>query len=89
MLIKRLRGWELKENTATPEAVFTDRRRLVKALAAGPILASGLSTLIGSSPARAASPDERAVWDGLYPVKRNPAYTISDKETAGEFGDDL
>lgn len=81
MLIKRLRGWELKESMATPEAVFNDRRRVVKALAAGPILASGLSSFIGAAPARAASTDERAVWDSLYPVKRNPAYTIQDKET--------
>jgi len=38
MLIRVKRGWELPESAATPEAVFRDRRRLLKAAAAGPIL---------------------------------------------------
>ncbi len=36
MLIKVKRGWELPEQAATPEPVFHDRRRLLKAAAAGP-----------------------------------------------------
>ena len=32
------RGWEIPESATTPEAVFVERRRLVKALAAGPAL---------------------------------------------------
>ncbi|MEZ5648130.1 MAG: protein-methionine-sulfoxide reductase catalytic subunit MsrP [Alphaproteobacteria bacterium] len=81
MLIKRVRGWELKENTVTPEHIFADRRRLVKALAAGPILAGGFSSLVTKTSAKAASNDERAVWDSLYPVKRNPTYKIDRQET--------
>jgi len=38
MPIKIKRGWELPERAATPESVFLDRRRLLKTLAAGPIL---------------------------------------------------
>src|SRR5204862_241437 len=47
MLIRKRRGWELPERVATSEAVFHDRRRLLKALAAGPILAAGLGNLYG------------------------------------------
>ena len=42
MFIRHKRGWELPENTAIDEAVFRDRRRLIQALAAGPILAPAL-----------------------------------------------
>jgi len=38
MLTRVKRGWELPESAATPEAVFRDRRRLLMAAAAGPIL---------------------------------------------------
>ncbi len=34
MLMRSRRGWEMAERDATPEAVFDDRRRLAKALAA-------------------------------------------------------
>ncbi len=42
MLIRRKRGWELRDTAATPEAVFLGRRELLKAAAAGSILAPGL-----------------------------------------------
>jgi sulfoxide reductase catalytic subunit YedY len=74
MLIKRKRGWELPESAATPEAVFADRRRLVKTLAAGPILLAGapLAGLIGNAHAATAA-DPSA---GLYPVKRNDKFAL-------------
>ena len=34
MLVKISRGWELPDSAATPEAMFHDRRRLLKAVAA-------------------------------------------------------
>src|SRR5258706_12904164 len=37
MLIRKRRGWELPDSTATNEAAFRDRRRLLQGLAAGPI----------------------------------------------------
>ena len=69
MPIRRKRGWELPESAATNEAVFWDRRRLAKAIAAGPILAGGLGPLS----ALADEPDPSA---GRYPAKRNPRYTL-------------
>jgi sulfoxide reductase catalytic subunit YedY len=52
MLIKIRRGWELPERAATPESVFVDRRRLLKNLAAGPILlgAPGLLAACDQAP---------------------------------------
>ena len=69
MAIGRRRGWELKESQATPEAVFHRRRDLLKAVAAGSILAPGL---LSSLPA-AAGEDPSAE---LYPAKQNPRYVL-------------
>ena len=69
MYIRRKRGWELPESAATDEAVFHDRRRLVQAIAAGPILATGL--LRGRRALADTDPSA-----GLYPAKRNPKYTL-------------
>jgi sulfoxide reductase catalytic subunit YedY len=56
MLIKIRRGWELPERAATPESVFVDRRRLLKNLAAGPILlgAPGLLAACDQAPEQTA-----------------------------------
>jgi len=89
MLIHTRRGWELPESAATPEAVFRDRRRLLKFAAAGPaLLVPGV--LAGCDDA----PDERTAamiaaaqradpTAGLYPFKRNAAYTL-DRSTTEE-----
>ena len=58
MLIKRRRGWELPETAATPEAVFRDRRRLLKGLAAGALLAAGAPRLLGRDAFAAAPGDD-------------------------------
>ena len=87
MPISRKRGWELPESAATPERVFRDRRRLIKGLAAGPILAASAPLLAGGA-ARAASeaPDPTA---DLYPVPRNGRYVISrpltDESVTGRY----
>ena len=78
MLIRRKKGWELPESTATDETVFHDRRRLIKGLAAGPILASGL---LGTG-AAFADDDPSA---SLYPAKRNPKYTIDRPLTDAKY----
>ncbi len=56
MPIKIKRGWELPEQAATPEHIFHDRRRLLKAAAAGPILLAMPGILAGcdEAPDRAA-----------------------------------
>jgi len=72
MLIRKKRGWELPERMATSEAVFRDRRRLLKGLAAGPIFVAGLAAGLGSR-AFAADADPSAE---LYPAKRNDKYAL-------------
>lgn len=74
MLIKRKRGWELPESAATPERLFHDRRNLVKAIAAGPILlaASPAAGLIER--ALAAVSDDPS--SALYPARRNEKYVL-------------
>ncbi len=83
MLIRRNSGWEMRESAATPEAVFLDRRRLLKALAAGSMLAprdrSGVS-------ARRLRSDPSA---GLYPVKRNPTLHARPADHRREIFDEL
>ena len=73
MMIKRRRGWELPERAATPERLFHERRRLVKGLAAGPMLLAGGSALIGVA---AAQDDPSA---DLYPAPRNERYQLDER----------
>ena len=90
MLIKRRRGWEIPESQATPEQVFRDRRRMVQALAAGPVLigggllgaAAGLGGIGALCEAHAEDADPSA---GLYPVKQNPKYTFQPPQTPEEI----
>ena len=72
MLIRIKRGWELPERLATPESVYADRRRLVQAMALGPLLAAAGPLL---RPARAAA-EEADPSRLLYPVKRNDAFAL-------------
>ena len=74
MLIKRKRGWEIPEREATPEAIYNDRRRLLKAMGLGAIglsVAGSLSSLAEAASDAAADPSA-----GLYPFKRNDRYTL-------------
>ena len=91
MLIKIKRGWELSDSAATPEHLFRDRRRLMKTIAAGPILL-GVPGLLaacddsqaeneaptGTQLAAAVEPDPTA---HLYPVMRNLRYRLDRDET--------
>ncbi|NKB57167.1 MAG: protein-methionine-sulfoxide reductase catalytic subunit MsrP [Alphaproteobacteria bacterium] len=78
MLIKIPRGWERPVEHATPEAVFRNRRALMKSLAAGPILASSslLLAACDDAPKVAAQPPEPDPSAPLYPVDRNATYTL-------------
>jgi sulfoxide reductase catalytic subunit YedY len=73
MLIRTRRGWELPEPAATPEAVYLDRRRFLQGLAAGPMLLGAAAAAARFGDAAAAETDPSA---GLYPLKRNPRYTV-------------
>jgi sulfoxide reductase catalytic subunit YedY len=74
MLIKIKRGWELPESAATPEAIFRDRRRIIKAAAAGPILLAGAGAF--GPLARAAEGESSDPSAHLYPVERNERYEL-------------
>ncbi len=82
MLIKIKRGWELPESAATPEAIFHDRRRIIKAAAAGPILLAGAGAFGGLARAAAPEADPSA---GLYPVERNMRYKLDRPLTSEEI----
>src|SRR3989304_3042457 len=80
MPVKVKRGWELPESAGAPEHVFRDRRRLIRGLAAGPILLAigGVSRV---RPGRAAADPSAA----LYPAPRNPRYELDRPLTAEEL----
>jgi len=79
MLIRRKKGWELRESAATPESAYLDRRALLKTMAVGSMLAPALAPV----PAQAAE-DPSA---GLYPVKRNPRYTLDRPITDAKYSE--
>lgn len=81
MLIKLRRGWELPESEATPESVFLERRRLIKAAAAGPVLLAGAG-LLGRAAGAAEEADPSA---GLYPFKTNMRYRLDRELTDEEY----
>ena len=87
----RKRGWELADKDATPEQVFIERRRLAKALAAGPILAVAPALLAGcdgDAPDSAAAKTPAPKSDpsaGLYPVDRNLRYRVDRPITAEKY----
>jgi methionine sulfoxide reductase catalytic subunit len=72
MLVRIKRSWELPERLATPESVHADRRRLVQAMALGPLLAAA-GPLLRAAPAFAEQADPSVL---LYPVKRNEAFRL-------------
>ena len=80
MLIRRKKGWELRESAATPESAYLDRRALLKTMAVGSMLAPALAPV----PAQAAEEDPSA---GRYPVKRNPRYTLDRPITDAKYSE--
>lgn len=79
MLIRRSRGWDLRESEATPEAVFFNRREFI----AGSLALTSAATIGGSAHAQYADP----TFD-LYPAKRNPAFTLDRDVTAERYAAD-
>ena len=77
MLTRSTPSWYLPETAASDEAVVVGRRRLLKGLAAGPILLSGLA---GARPADAARllPDR-------YPAAQNATYAVDRAMTAEDL----
>ncbi|MEA2755662.1 MAG: methionine sulfoxide reductase catalytic subunit [Aliidongia sp.] len=81
MLIKRRRGWEMAERNATPESVFLDRRNLIKAAGLGSVLAAAAPF----AHALGAGTPEADPSAGLYPAKRNEAYTLDRPVTDARY----
>ena len=84
MTVRRKKGWEIPEREATPEALFLDRRRVLKALGvSGAILAAPAALRFATDPAaerrgrmaagKAANPAETPE---LVQAPRNPRYTL-------------
>ncbi len=88
MLIRRKPGWELPESTATPESAFAARRRLMKGVAAGSILAasSPFAALLGGTAAavETGAPEDDPTAD-LYPAPRNERYRLDRPMTGTEI----
>jgi sulfoxide reductase catalytic subunit YedY len=84
MLIKVKRGWEMRESEATPEAVFLNRRMLVKAMGMGTILA-GVGLPLGKAFAADKVEDAPDPSAGLYPAKRNEKYTLDRPITDAKY----
>jgi sulfoxide reductase catalytic subunit YedY len=79
MLIRRPRGWELKESEITPESVFFNRRAfMVGAIGLGSIAAGG-----GAVQAQWADP----TFD-LYPAKRNDRFKLDRDVTPERYAAD-
>ena len=78
MLFKRKRGWELPESAATDEKTYIDRRRILAGLGiGGAILAAPAVLRMGDdAEPEIAAPAEIDPSAVLYPVQRNPAYTV-------------
>jgi methionine sulfoxide reductase catalytic subunit len=72
MLVRVKRSWELPERLATPEPVYLERRRLVQAMALGPLIAAA-APFLRAAPARAEDADPSVL---LYPVRRNEAFAL-------------
>jgi methionine sulfoxide reductase catalytic subunit len=73
MWVKRKRGWEILERESTPEAVFHNRRALLKAMGMGAMAAAGGAGALAAAAPAFADTDLSA---GLYPAKRDPKYTL-------------
>jgi methionine sulfoxide reductase catalytic subunit len=83
MAVRRRKGWEIEEGTATPEEVVLSRRSLLQSMAVGSLLAPGLAAAFDSG-AAAAEEDPSA---RLYPFKRNLHYTLDRPLTSAKYSE--
>jgi len=81
MLIKIRPSWEIPERMATPEELVFDRRRMLKS--AGALALAGALTNCGpasntqvSTGEEPETPEAPNPNPGIYPAKRNAAYTV-------------
>ena len=85
MLVRRKRGWALPESAATPEPIYFDRRRVLRALGIGGAILAAPAALRMGGPSDA--PTAEAVTPAtdpsaaLYPVSRNERYVLDRRLT--------
>ena len=89
MNIRRKHGWELPDSAVTPEHVFVNRRRVLKAIGAGSLI---LAVPVVLRPAETSRNGASVVTTGtadpsafLYPAPRNERYTLDRPLTAEQF----
>lgn len=85
MLIRTPKGWTLPESAATPESTYLDRRRFLKGLAAGPLLAAASSAFAWFAGTVQPPPEAADPSAGLYPVARNDRYRAERPLTAEAY----
>ncbi len=96
MLIKIPKGWEIPESQATPEDIYLNRRKFLKAM--GFVGAGMLGLLTGCQQAQGESEQAGALPGGrppasktssLYPAKRSERFTLdrplTEEATAGRY----
>jgi sulfoxide reductase catalytic subunit YedY len=71
MWVKRPRPWDIPDSEATPESVYTDRRRLIATMGLG---ALGLAMTAKNSGAQPAATPISAATTGV--ATRNPRYVL-------------
>ena len=81
MLTRSKRSWELPERLATPEHVYLNRRRLLGGMAVGSLVAATSACL----PEAVAEDQSSTFLSELYPVDRNPSYTLDRAITAEDL----
>ena len=89
MNIRRKHGWELPDSAATPEHVFVNRRRVLKAIGAGSLI---LAAPVVLRPPETSGNDASVAATGtadpsafLYPAPRNERYTLDRPLTAERY----
>jgi sulfoxide reductase catalytic subunit YedY len=78
MLIKRVRGWDIRQSEATPEAVFLNRRAFM----------AGSAGAIAGTIARPALAQAGDPTLDLYPAKRNDNYKLDRPVTEERYSGD-
>jgi methionine sulfoxide reductase catalytic subunit len=93
MPIRRKKGWELSEATATPESYYVDRCRLLAGMGISGLILAAPAALqrvgAGSDAASGVALGPRAAIDDpsgeLYPVPRNARYEVDRPITAEKY----
>ncbi|HFD15402.1 MAG TPA: protein-methionine-sulfoxide reductase catalytic subunit MsrP [Rhodospirillales bacterium] len=75
MLLRVRRGWEIPESEVTPEPVYWNRRRLLRAMGIAPALLAARAAAMSVRRAEPAVMESDIAAD-RYPAPRNPRYTL-------------